>query len=102
MRVVYRKYGGKLHWHHEARRLGEDEYGVWLGLPKDSIMQRGEEPPVVFKVASVMLIPKEAWWTASFNDAPHKAEIYCDITTVPEWHDGEVTMLDLDLDVIRT
>ncbi|WP_220449594.1 DUF402 domain-containing protein [Nonomuraea longispora] len=35
------------------------------------------------------------------NTPPHKSEIYVDVTTIPEWRDGEVTMLDLDLDVIR-
>nr|SBO93372.1 protein of unknown function DUF402 [Nonomuraea gerenzanensis] len=48
-----------------------------------------------------MLFPRDAWWTASFNTPPHKSEIYVDVTTIPEWNDGEVTMLDLDLDVIR-
>ncbi|WP_214322247.1 DUF402 domain-containing protein [Nonomuraea sediminis] len=101
MQVVFRKYGGKLHWHHDAVRLGEDEHGVWVGLREGTTMRRGEEEPVVFAVASVMLFPRGAWWTASFNAAPHKVEVYCDITTVPEWREDEVTMLDLDLDVIR-
>jgi len=40
--------------------------------------------------------------TASFNAAPAKTEIYCDITTPPQWPDeGRVTMVDLDLDVLR-
>jgi len=37
-----------------------------------------------------------------FNAAPHRTEIYCDVTTVPQWPTGsEVTMVDLDLDVRR-
>lgn len=48
-----------------------------------------------------MLFPRDAWWTASFNTPPHRSEIYVDVTTIPEWKDDEVTMLDLDLDVIR-
>lgn len=46
-------------------------------------------------------LPRDGWWTASFNALPNKVEIYCDIATVPRWSDGEVTMIDLDLDVIR-
>ncbi|MEW9547871.1 DUF402 domain-containing protein [Nonomuraea sp. NPDC050783] len=48
-----------------------------------------------------MLFPRDAWWTASFNSAPNRSEVYVDVTTVPEWREGEVTMIDLDLDVIR-
>ncbi|ACZ85359.1 DUF402 domain-containing protein [Streptosporangium roseum] len=99
--VVYRKYDGSLHWHHQALLLGEDEHGVWTGCLAGSSGRRGHEPPVAWSHAFVMLFPRDAWWTASFNAAPNKTEIYCDISTVPEWRDGEVTMVDLDLDVIR-
>ncbi|MEO3853315.1 DUF402 domain-containing protein [Acrocarpospora sp. B8E8] len=99
--VVYRKYGGTLHWNHPARRLGEDEHGVWVGCPAGTIGRLGEGPPVVWKLPFVLLFPRETWWTATFNATGHKMAIYCDITTVPEWRDGEVTMVDLDLDVIK-
>ncbi|MET9066537.1 DUF402 domain-containing protein [Streptosporangium sandarakinum] len=99
--VVYRKYDGSLHWHHPAVLLGEDEHGVWTGCPVGTVARRGHEASVTWKHASVMLFPRDAWWTACFNAAPYKAEIYCDISTVPQWRDGEVTMVDLDLDVLR-
>jgi protein associated with RNAse G/E len=101
VRVVYRKYGGSLHWNHPGSLLGEDEHGVWIGCPAGMVARRGYEPPTVFAFASVMLFPREAWWTAAFNAKPREPEIYCDVTTVPQWHDGEVTMVDLDLDVLR-
>lgn len=100
--VVYRKYDGSLHWNHSALLLGEDEHGVWTGCAADSITRKGHGPEVTSRHAYVMLFPRDAWWTAAFNNAPHKHEIYCDISTVPTWSDGEVTMVDLDLDVIRT
>ncbi|WP_067132820.1 DUF402 domain-containing protein [Microtetraspora malaysiensis] len=101
VRVVYRKYGGSLHWNHRARLLGDDEFGVWVGCPAGTSGRRGEEPPVVWERPFVILFPHQAWWTATFNPADHKTAIYCDVTTVPEWRDGEVTMVDLDLDVLR-
>lgn len=101
MRVTYRKYDGSLHWNQEASWLGEDEHGVWLGAPPGSESRRGYEPPVVHRQAHVLLFPRDAWWTAAFNDEPRRTEIYCDITTVPVWRDDEVTMIDLDLDVLR-
>lgn len=102
IRVVYTKYDGSTHWHHAALRLGEDEHGVWAGCPAGSPLRRGHEAPVIFPDPFVMVFPRDAWWTGSFNAAPNKTEIYCDVTTVPRWPDATtVTMVDLDLDVIR-
>jgi uncharacterized protein len=102
VRVVYTKYDGSLHWQHPMRYLGSDEDGVWLGAPAGTAVQRGNEPPIVLEQPWVQLIPDGEWWTAAFNDEPTATEIYCDITTEPRWlHPGEVTMVDLDLDVVR-
>ncbi|MFF5213442.1 DUF402 domain-containing protein [Streptosporangium sp. NPDC000396] len=99
--VVYRKYDGSLHWHHRALLLGEDEHGVWTGCVAGTSGSKGNEPPVTWPYAFVMLFPRDAWWTAVFNAAPDRTEIYCDISTVPRWSGDEVSMVDLDLDVIR-
>jgi uncharacterized protein len=102
VRVTYRKYDGSLHWHMSAQRLGEDEHGVWAGMPANSTMRKPGDPPVTLPEASVMLFPRDTWWTAAFNDAPNRTEIYCDITTQARWPSAdEVTMIDLDLDVRR-
>jgi uncharacterized protein len=102
IQVTYRKYDGALHWNHGALRLGEDRHGVWVGVGATVQVFRGEEafgPP---EAPFVILMPRDAWWTAMFNAAPHRTEIYCDVTTVPRWPTGtEVTMVDLDLDVRR-
>ncbi|SEO10041.1 DUF402 domain-containing protein [Actinacidiphila rubida] len=102
VRVDYHKYDGSLHWNLRMRRLGEDEHGVWLGLPANGITRKGHNPAVLVPEAHVILFPRGDWWTATFNDAPRKTEIYCDITTPPEWPSQDtVTMVDLDLDVLR-
>ena len=46
----------------------------------------------------------EPWWVAYFNAEPASTEIYCDVATPPQWDDDqeEVTMTDLDLDVVRS
>lgn len=100
VRVVFTKYDGRLHWHAHLTRLGEDEHGVWLGAPTGTVWQRGTEPRVTLP-ASVTLVPRDAWWVASFNSEPAKYEMYIDLTTVPVWDGDEVTMVDLDLDVVR-
>ncbi|MDR8411213.1 DUF402 domain-containing protein [Nonomuraea sp. 3-1Str] len=99
--VVYRKYGGALHWHHRGTLLGEDEHGAWVGVPDGTLARKGTDPPVRWETGIVMLFPRDAWWTASFHVPPHRTDVYVDVTTVPEWREGEVTMVDLDLDVIR-
>lgn len=101
-RVVYTKYDGSLHWNHEAVLLGEDEHGVWVGCEAGTAGRKGHGPPVRWKQAFVILFPKNAWWTALFNASPHKLDVYCDVTTVPVWLGNEVTMVDLDLDVVLT
>jgi protein associated with RNAse G/E len=99
--VVYRKYDGELHWNLRMRRLGSDEHGVWLGLPAGSTMRKGEGPPVPLAEAHVILVPQDVWHTVVFNAAPRRTAIYCDITTPPQWiGTDEVTMVDLDLDVL--
>jgi uncharacterized protein len=102
VRVVYTKYDGTLHWHQTMRYLGEDEHGIWLGAPPHTNIRRGSEPPVVMEQPFVELIPDGQWWTATFNGEPARTEIYCDIATPPRWlSPDEVTMADLDLDVVR-
>ncbi|MBD3005208.1 MULTISPECIES: DUF402 domain-containing protein [unclassified Streptomyces] len=100
--VNYRKYDGTLHWNLRMRRLGEDDHGVWLGLPGGGVMRKGYGPMVPIACAHVILIPRDAWWTAAFNAPPRETEIYCDIATPAEWRSShEVSMVDLDLDVLR-
>lgn len=103
VRLVFTKYDGSLHWHQTMHYLGEDEHGIWLGARAGATAQRGAEPPVRFEAPSVQLIPAGGrWWTAVFNDAPAHVEVYCDIATPARWRStDEVTMIDLDLDVVR-
>lgn len=102
VRVVYRKFDGSLHWNYETDLLGEDEHGIWLGAGTGTIVHRGTTRTGPVESPHVLLFPRQAWWTACFNAAPHRTEIYCDITSVPHWPgETEVTAIDLDLDVIR-
>lgn len=101
--MVFTKWDGSLHWHHAMEYLGEDEHGIWLGARAGSVTQRGSEPPVTMERAYVGLFAfGEPWWVAYFNAESARTEIYCDISTPPQWPDeDEVTMVDLDLDVLR-
>lgn len=103
--MVFRKYDGRLHWHQHCLYLGEDRHGRWLGAPGGNPIRRGSEPPITMATAHVLLLPPDVWWTACFNAEPAPVAVYCDITSVPQWHQGEdgpyVTAVDLDLDVTR-
>jgi uncharacterized protein len=102
VRVIFRKYDGSLHWHTWLQRLGEDHHGTWLGATTDVAWQRGSEPPIQMPAPHVVLIPVDRWWVAAFNAEPAKLDVYVDVTTTPEWRGAdEVTMVDLDLDVVR-
>jgi protein associated with RNAse G/E len=102
VRVRYRKYDGSLHWNYPALRLGEDDHGIWLGVPMETVVFKGEPKWGPVEAPHILLMPRDGWWTATFNAEPHRTEIYCDITTVPRWPTpDEVTMIDLDLDVRR-
>ncbi len=102
VRVVARKFDGRLHWHAVMRRLGEDRHGVWLGATRHTPWRRGTEPAVFIPATHVVLIPYEGEWVAAFNAAPHRTELYIDVSDRPVWHGtAEVVSVDLDLDVVR-
>jgi predicted RNA-binding protein associated with RNAse of E/G family len=106
VRVIYRKWEDRPHWTFSARLLGEDHHGVWCGLPRGTHMSR---PGVALELThdAVLLVPRDRAFTATFNSYPATAvhenqpELYVDITTVPEFNDGTIVTVDLDLDVLR-
>jgi hypothetical protein len=97
---VFRKWDGGLHWHFELEHLGEDEHGVWLGGGPGTVLRRGHQPPWVKPDAWVLLAPADGSWLSCWPKAGTD-EIYVDVTSPPEWRDGTLTAIDLDLDVVR-
>jgi uncharacterized protein len=100
VQVVYRKYNGAAHRDYPARRLAEDDLGVWLGIPRGTqSIYHGR--PSVEQIPFVLLVPHDAWWTGMFNPPPRTSEVYCDIATPARWDGDTVQIIDLDLDVVR-
>jgi protein associated with RNAse G/E len=97
----YVKYDGTEHWRIEAELVREDEAGWWLrGQPG----AKAERPGlvVVEKVGFLCHVPRDAWWAAYWNfDRENDYELYIDVASPAEWHDGELRLVDLDLDVAR-
>lgn len=100
VRVRFTKWGGQRHWRYDMRRVGEDEYGVWLWAPPGIEAQRGDEPPKLTTNAFAKLIPRDGWFSAIWN-AAGKYEVYVDIGAPAVWNEDRVEMIDLDLDVVR-
>jgi protein associated with RNAse G/E len=100
VRVIYTKFDGSAHRDYPARRLTEDDLGIWVGVTRGtSSVYHGR--PSVEQIPFVLLIPHNAWWTGMFNPPPRTSEVYCDITTPARWTADTVHIVDLDLDVVR-
>lgn len=100
VRVIYRKYDGSPHRDYPARRLAEDDLGVWLGVVKGTqSVYHGR--PSVEQIPFVLLVPHSSWWTGMFNPPPRTSEVYCDMATPARWEGDTVHIVDLDLDVVR-
>lgn len=106
VRVVFRKWGDRPHWEYDALRLGEDEHGTWVGAAAGTRLSR---PGADFLAPGpfVSLLPPDQPFVATFYDpvwlqsAETGVDVYVDITTVPAWDGDVVSMVDLDLDVVR-
>jgi predicted RNA-binding protein associated with RNAse of E/G family len=96
-----RKWPDRLHWQFDVSRLGEDEHGVWLYAPADTIAQRGHDPPRQIENGFVLLVPPDEWWIAEFYSDHPWHSVYVNIGTPPVWDGDRVTQVDLDLDVAR-
>lgn len=98
----YRKYDGTRHWHFDTFYLGRDQFGCWLGGRAGDVYERPGWR-FVSTVDSVMLVPENQWFVATFNQPGGKAQAhtYIDLMSVAEWEGNTVRAIDLDLDVIR-
>ena len=65
VRVVFGKWGERPHWEYDAVRLGDDDHGLWLGLPEGTSMAR---PGARFTTTEpqVVLVPPGAGYVATF------------------------------------
>jgi protein associated with RNAse G/E len=100
VRVIYTKYDGSAHRDYPARRLAEDDLGIWVGVTRGTASVYHGRPSVE-QIPFVLLVPHHAWWTGMFNPPPRTSEVYCDITTPARWEGDTVHIIDLDLDVVR-
>ena len=97
----YTKWGGHRHWEFALVPIDEDRFGRWFGGRAGLSLRRGDEEPIEQAFDTVQLVPAAGSWTAYWNAAPAEVEVYVDVTTEPVCTAGLITMVDLDLDVVR-
>ncbi|TDD46401.1 DUF402 domain-containing protein [Kribbella antibiotica] len=97
--TLFTKYDGTPHRLMDAVHLGEDEHGLWVGTRPGQRAQRSDGSWTTVDHHRVRLFPRGQWWSALFNDEPHRTRIYCDITMPPVFGVDTVTAVDLDLDI---
>ncbi|HWS36149.1 MAG TPA: DUF402 domain-containing protein [Actinoplanes sp.] len=97
------KYDGSPHRAVHNRLLGTDEFGTWLGTRRGTEVRfsYGRRRTSLTTTDAVRLIPHDAWWMAMFLQAPDPTEVYCDIITPAVRTPTRITVIDLDLDVVR-
>lgn len=100
VRVRFTKWGGGRHWEFPVTLLGRDRLGTWGGAPAGTWCERPGHG-FTSEFSWVTLFPHSLPWAASYYDSPaHQVAVYVDVTTVPVWAGDEVSMVDLDLDVV--
>lgn len=110
VRVEGAKWNGKPHWRYDARVLGTDEHGLWIGVDAGTTVQKGWRKEYLTGHSFVRLVPPPAdawadgswmlpgWWDRADVDA------YVDVSTPPTVRRGPdgwiVEYVDLDLDLV--
>jgi protein associated with RNAse G/E len=103
VRLERHKYPDIAHYEYDATHLGDDEHGSWFWAPSDNVVRRGGEELFRTRSPSLYLVPVDKPWMVWF--APQSPQfdfnVYVDVGTAPVRERGRITMIDLDLDVVR-
>lgn len=99
--VERRKWRDIPHYGHEGWLLGEDEHGVWIELRAGVPVYRGADVLFLGPHRGVMLAPRGSGWLAWFPSVTERFSLYVDIVCEMTHALDAISMIDLDLDVIR-
>jgi uncharacterized protein len=88
------------HYRHAGWILGEDDFGHWVSIRVPTPIYRGEELLFQDVNGGLLLVPRDETWLAWFPEFG-EFELYVDIATNLIWTSDSVTVIDLDLDVVR-
>jgi len=102
-RVEYaiEKWGGHPHYRGDLYHVGDDVHGSWLWGPAGRTIDRAGETMFVTEFDVVTLISPDVWWTPTWWLGHPDVALYVNIDTPAVWEDARISVVDLDLDVIR-
>ena len=90
------------HYEYDTMHLGDDEHGSWFAAPAGNPIRRGGVVLFETDQPSLFLVPVDQPWMVWFGaNLTFGFDVYVDVGTVPVRTPGLVTMVDLDLDVVR-
>ena len=90
------------HYEYDTMHLGDDEQGSWFAAPAGNPIRRGGVVLFETDQPSLFLVPVDQPWMVWFGaNLTFGFDVYVDVGTVPVRSPGLVTMVDLDLDVVR-
>jgi hypothetical protein len=98
--VQYYKNPDILHWGFAGHLMGADEHGSWVGLPRGTHRWKGEAPQAPSDEDAVLCFPHNGWWTLHYGGSSGTVTHFVDITTQPVKTQGQIEMVDLDLDLL--
>ena len=102
VRVVYEKWDRRPHWEFDAVRLGDDVHGTWLGVTRGTPQARPGASVIAAEDHVLVVAAGGAHCSTFHSDLQQgSCEVYVDVTCAHRWNDERITMVDLDLDVIR-
>jgi uncharacterized protein len=100
--IAYTKWPDQAHYAYRMRVLGEDDHGVWGACEVGEEVYKAGQLAFVREHGYLSLIPRASCWSGLwYPPAEPNFEVYVDINSQPVWTDSAVSMVDLDLDVLR-
>lgn len=99
--IERRKWPHTPHYGYGAAWLGQDAYGEWFGQPRHQPIYRGDRVLFESRLRGLVLVPFAQWWMAWFPEGHDEVALYVDIVTPPQRRGSTISMVDLDLDVLR-
>lgn len=97
------KYGGSLNYEWDMTLIEHTTEHILLkGEIGRKLIHHKRGKTFTFEYPNVEYFPLTGWYTVSIEKIPtNKLFYYCNISMPPEFADGVLTFIDLDLDLIR-
>lgn len=104
MRIAFSKFDGTPHWTFLCEPRVADTTGAWFFLPAGTLHER---PDHSFRdtTDAALYVPWREHWCARFFDVEPGGdlfEVYVDVVIPQRVSATEITMIDMDLDVVRS